>query len=517
MKPKLLNQVKPMTTLANMDKIIAFADNTGYMIKNTDVNISDLVSSIKLHPSVSSHINNSNLHVTVAEKTNINNTINIVSTHTNNEEIHVSEYDRANWNSKETVAGAQTKANQVQSNLNTHINSLTIHVTPNDKINWSNKYTKEEVDNLLSAIEYGNDWKEAVATFADIAKKYTDPFNGWTVNVKDTNITYRFDGSTWIPISANAIPTATPTVSGLMSKEDKTKLNGVAANANNYVHPSNTSTRHVSDAQISFWDLKAENTLSTIWANGLMSKEDKTKLDSVAVNATNYVHPDKHPASMITTTPANRFVSDAQILSWDGKASGTVVNHTSNGLMLSSDKYKLDGIEAKANAYTHPSTHLASMIVDIPLKRFVTDDQINMWTNRLATSKNIGLMSIADRLKLDDIEFKANNYIHPEVHPATVIATDESHRFVTDLEKSKWNDMKPFHSFIQGSATFNSTTGVEIVHNIGTLSYTVNITLTSFPNGEVNDVWVTKQNNNIKVYCSGTSTSCTFDYTIIKY
>lgn len=48
----------------------------------------------------------------------------------------------------------------------------------------------------------------------------------------------------------------TTTVDGFMSKEDKIKLNGVANNANNYIHPSDANTRHVSDTQIASWNAK---------------------------------------------------------------------------------------------------------------------------------------------------------------------------------------------------------------------------------------------------------------------
>jgi len=77
------------------------------------------------------------------------------------------------------------------------------------------------------------DWKQAVATYSDIATTYPNPQDGWTVNVQDTDYTYRYDGSlkVWIPISANSIPIATESVDGKMSKEDKTKLDGIQANA----------------------------------------------------------------------------------------------------------------------------------------------------------------------------------------------------------------------------------------------------------------------------------------------
>lgn len=51
----------------------------------------------------------------------------------------------------------------------------------------------------------------------------------------------------------------TTTSDGFMSKEDKEKLNGVQINANNYIHPNDVNTRHVSDAQIASWDEKPTN------------------------------------------------------------------------------------------------------------------------------------------------------------------------------------------------------------------------------------------------------------------
>lgn len=51
----------------------------------------------------------------------------------------------------------------------------------------------------------------------------------------------------------------TTTSDGFMSKEDKEKLNGVQINANNYIHPNDANTRHVSDAQIASWDEKPTN------------------------------------------------------------------------------------------------------------------------------------------------------------------------------------------------------------------------------------------------------------------
>ena len=55
-------------------------------------------------------------------------------------------------------------------------------------------YTPNEVDNKFSTMETNIDWKEAVDTFADIGTTYPNPNDGWTVNVKDTDYTYRYNG-----------------------------------------------------------------------------------------------------------------------------------------------------------------------------------------------------------------------------------------------------------------------------------------------------------------------------------
>lgn len=101
----------------------------------------------------------------------------------------------------------------------------------NIEADLSNVYTKNEVDNKFSTLETNIDWKEAVETYNDISTTYPTPADGWTVNVKDTDYTYRYNGTSWIAISANAIPKATQTVDGLLTKEDKTKLDGIAADA----------------------------------------------------------------------------------------------------------------------------------------------------------------------------------------------------------------------------------------------------------------------------------------------
>ena len=230
---------------------------------------------------------------------------------------------------------------------------------------------------------------------------------------------------------------------GIMTKEDKIKLDEIENGANNYIHPDDENTRHVTDEQIALWDAKASTRIATQSDNGLISSTDKKKLDSIETNANAYTHPTSHAATIITQNETHRFVTDEQIASWNAKASVSVATQTNNGLMSASDKKKLDSIETNANAYIHPTSHAATIITQNETHRFVTDSQISTWDGKastnVATQTNNGLMSASDKKKLDSIDAVNGNYTHPDTHPATMIEEDETHRFVTDEQISSWN------------------------------------------------------------------------------
>lgn len=121
----------------------------------------------------------------------------------------------------------KSKLDGIEANANryVHPNNASIrHVTDAQISLWNDKYTKLEIDNKFNEINTGLDWKESVPTFNDIATTYPKPQDGWTVNTKDTDITYRYTGTAWIAISANAIPLASQSVDGKMSKTDKKNL-----------------------------------------------------------------------------------------------------------------------------------------------------------------------------------------------------------------------------------------------------------------------------------------------------
>ena len=103
-----------------------------------------------------------------------------------------------------------------------------------------------------------------------------------TFSLKIGNVTY--DGTS--NVSAN---TATQSVSGLMSAADKKKLDGIAKGATKVTVDtalSSTSTNPVQNKVInSALSGKAGTSVATTNANGLMSAADKTKLNGIAKEA----------------------------------------------------------------------------------------------------------------------------------------------------------------------------------------------------------------------------------------
>lgn len=117
---------------------------------------------------------------------------------------------------------------------------------------WNDKYTKNEIDNKFSALESNTDWKETVATYDDIATTYPVPQDGWTVNVKDTDYTYRWSGEKWVAISANAIPKATQSVDGLLSKEDKAAFDDAYSKC--HIHTNKSVLDKITQVLLDNWN-----------------------------------------------------------------------------------------------------------------------------------------------------------------------------------------------------------------------------------------------------------------------
>ena len=84
-----------------------------------------------------------------------------------------------------------------------------------------------------------------------------------------------------------------------------------------HTHSNKTVLDKITQSLLDTWNGKAGTSVATQAANGLMSAADKKKLDGVAAGANNYVHPSAHPASMITQDATHRFTSDTEKNGWN--------------------------------------------------------------------------------------------------------------------------------------------------------------------------------------------------------
>lgn len=152
--------------------------------------------------------------------------------------VETEDYDQSAVTESEISPVILSKINEVATQSASNFTLLNAN-----KAESAKTYTKSEVDNLISALKQECDWKESVETFADLSTTYPDAEKGWTVTVKDTNTIYRFNGTEWVDIYS-LINLATASNDGLMSKSDYSKLSGIEAGANKYVHPGSGTNPH---------------------------------------------------------------------------------------------------------------------------------------------------------------------------------------------------------------------------------------------------------------------------------
>lgn len=231
---KLQNAV--IATQENLNSEINRATNRENQIEN-DLN-SEISRAKVSENTITTNLNNEIARAKNAEgtlTTNLTNEVNRAtaaeSTLTNNLTTETNRAKSAESTLITNLNSEITRATNAENTLTNNLNSestrakeaestITNTINTNKPI-WDDKYTKNEIDNKLSVLVTNLDWKESVATISSLATTYPTPDDGWTVNVKDTDITYRYDGIAWIPISANSIPLATSSVDGKMSKQDK--------------------------------------------------------------------------------------------------------------------------------------------------------------------------------------------------------------------------------------------------------------------------------------------------------
>lgn len=148
-----------------------------------------------------------------------------------------------------------------------------------------------------------------------------------------------------------------------------------------------------------FFNHKADTVIHT-------TKADKDKLAGIEEHANNYVHPDTHPAGMITSDANHRFVTDDKIEAWDNS--------------LSASKTYTDGMYRQATAYADKK--VADLIGGAPESLDTLKEVAD------AIKENESVMDA-----LDAAVGKKANQSELDTH------VDNSTIHITSQEREKWN------------------------------------------------------------------------------
>lgn len=233
---------------------------------------------------------------------------------TNSNARFVSEAQIAEWDKKETVDGAQGKANKALADSKAYTDEETTRLD-NSKIDHVELQTKEL---LFKA----NQMEKFRITLPDALSSIPIASDSQLGGIKvGAGLSISVDG------------TLSASIGGVA---DSVQWENVVGKPERF-----PAMEHIHDAATSDKD-------------GFMAKTDKVKLDSL----TNYTHPDSHPASMITEDASHKFVTDEQITSFNDKYTKVETNN-----LL---KRKFDNVDLSGNTLRFYADSVKKFDIELP-------------------------------------------------------------------------------------------------------------------------------------------------------
>ena len=247
-------------------------------------------------------------------------------THNSDTAKHITASERSNWNSKQNALGFTPENISNKSKANGYAS-----LDANGKVPASE--LPSYVDDVVEATTLAN-----LPTTGETGKIY--------VTTND-NKTYRWSGTAYVEISVSlALGTTSSTayrgdlgntayshsqVTGNPHGTTKAQIGlGNVDNTSDANKPISTAMQTELDKKVN-----SSQVLTDVPANAKFT-------DTI------YSHPSTHPASMIVETSTKRFVTDSEKAIWNAKANTSAATTSSDGLMSKEDKDKLNGIATGA-------------------------------------------------------------------------------------------------------------------------------------------------------------------------
>ena len=171
-----------------------------------------------------------------------------------------------------------------------------------------------------------------------------------------------------IPAQDTTYSAATTSAAGLLSADDKTKLDGIATGANKYTHPTTAGNKHIPTGGAAGQILKWSASGTAVWGD----EKDTTYSTMGAATSS--------AAGTAGLVPAPAAGKQASFLRGDGtwvvptNTTYSAATTSAAGLMSATDKTKLNGIEANANNYSLPTA--SSTLGGVKTTSTVTDASV---------------------------------------------------------------------------------------------------------------------------------------------
>ena len=352
------------------------------------------------------------------------------------------------------------------------------------KSELSNKVDKEDGKGL-SSNDYTTIDKNKLGTIEEGANKYTHP-TSHSADMITTDSTHRFvtdeEKTTWNSKSnfsgsyndltnKPSIPTkvsellndnefTTPSeVSSLISeaiedKVTKSELSGEVSTINEALKgKSNEGHTHSFDNLINkpiiptkISELTNDSSYATESyvvnkiAEASLSGDGDIDLSGYATKDELFAKVDKVVGKGLST---NDFTDDLKN-NYDTAYTHSQSAHAPSNAQKNSDITKTE-IETKLTGNITTHTHNQYLTSHQDISGLATKSELDDKVDKIS---GMGLSSndytSSEKAKLETIEEGANNYTHPKTHSASIITPDSTHRFVTDEEKTAWNNKSDF-------------------------------------------------------------------------
>jgi predicted NAD/FAD-binding protein len=336
--------------------------------------------------------------------------------------------------------------------------------------------------------------------------------------ISETDNKPTWNGKSWEEI----LSLATVDFSGLMSFTDKIKLDSIVLESLYYTHPlthpatiieQTEDYRFVTDIEKSLWNSKwtyDENAIKNVKVNSAVNADNSNTVNNLTVETavppgaiftdTIYEHPLTHPAAIIIEDATHRFVTDSEKVTWNDKwtYNEEIIKNIKVYNSFNSDNSNtvnnltvLTAVPENAlftdTIYEHPLTHPATIIIEDNTHRFTTDIEKSLWNSKWTydenTIKNIKVNSAVNADNANTVNnltvltavpenalFTDTIYTHPSTHPATMIVQDTTRRFVSDFEKTIWNNKWAYDENTIKNVKVNEAVNSDTVNNLTVLT-----------------------------------------------